>query len=826
MKTSILLPTILPLIMLASCVDKDPAFRGKPFRAPATPLVTIDPYTSIWSFGDKLNEQPTLHWTGMPHPLNGLVRVDGKVYRFLGSDPYEPVPGTATTIKYTTSRPSEVWMMPGYEDSLWTDAAGPVGSAEIASREGTFVDDDTIWIRQRVTLEDVDHLKLKVNASKGFIWRMVIYLNGAPATALSQCSDDMIVPLGKKAQPKLREGVNFLGIYLQRRSPRQKIYADVGFVKEQALPKAEQLCSQMTATRSRYRFNCGGVDLQVDFLSPLLMDDLDLLSRPVNYITFQANSCDGLDHDVQVCFDASPLLAVHTPDQEVVCEKIITDGTEVLKAGTVSQEVLGREGDNVRIDWGYLLLVPGPGEGKRAWIGAREDLWSAFSESGGVPGEALPGRPAIASEAPVLATTLDMGSVGRKPRSSHVMIGYDDLYAIEYFGEPLRAWWKRDGMGTMEMLGKAEKDYREVVQRCDAFDAELYREAFLAGGERYANLCVLAYRQAISAHKLVAGPDGFPLFFSKENFSNGSIGTVDVTYPSAPLFLLYGPDLLKGMLEPIFYYSESGKWTKPIAAHDVGKYPLANGQRYREDMPVEECGNMIILTAAIGEVEGDYSYAERHWETLTTWAEYLKEKGFDPENQLCTDDFAGHLAHNANLSVKAIVALGAFAKMAVALGRDVEAGEYGELAKGMVEEWTAAAGDGDHYSLTFDRKGTWSQKYNLVWDRLLGLELFPDEVVKKELAYYLTMQNKYGLPLDSRSDYTKSDWIMWTAAMAGDRKTFETFVDPVYLYATEGLNRQPVSDWHNTNNGWVTSFRARSVVGGYYMKVLADRMTE
>jgi len=818
---------VLILAVMSSCQKNIQVYPGNFFRAPATPLITIDPYTSIWSFGDGLNEQPTLHWTGTPHPLNGLIRVDGEVYRFLGSGAHQEVISGKElegAQKYTIDKPSEVWMMPGYDDSLWMDAEGPVGSADFVKDQGTYVDADTVWIRKRVMLDDLEGLKLRIHADDAYIWRMVIYLNGEPLRAVSQCNYKKILPLEDGLSSKLREGVNFLGIYLQRRNSRQKVYAHVDFIRDVGPQLAEQTSSLMTATKSSYGFTCGGVDLQVDFLAPLLMEDLDLLSRPANYISFNANSNDGEDHDIQVYLDASPLIAVDQPHQEVVWEEKQTGDLKYLKTGTASQPVLEKMGDNVRIDWGYLLLCPQVGVDAQSGFVEGDHAYRIFMEKGILADAADRQGPKRADSAPVLAASFDLGSVGSKAESRYVILAYEDEYAIEYFGEPLRAWWKRDGMETTSMLRLAAEEYETLVKGCADFDNQLYEEACKAGGEAYANLCVLAYRQALAAHKLVADPDGFPLFFSKENFSNGSIGTVDVTYPSAPLFLLYGPDLLKGMLEPIFCYSESGKWTKPIAAHDVGKYPRANGQLYPEDMPVEECGNMIILTAAIGEVEQDYSYAERHWETLTTWAAYLKEKGFDPENQLCTDDFAGHLAHNANLSIKAIVALGAYARMADNLGKAGLASEYRELAQTMVPQWMEASEDGDHYSLTFDRKDTWSQKYNLVWDRLLGLNLFPGEVVQKEMSYYLSKQNRYGLPLDSRAAYTKSDWILWTAAMTDDPETFKALVDPVYLYATTGLNREPLSDWHDTKTGWVMAMRARSVVGGYYMKVLADRL--
>jgi hypothetical protein len=319
------------------------------------------------------------------------------------------------------------------------------------------------------------------------------------------------------------------------------------------------------------------------------------------------------------------------------------------------------------------------------------------------------------------------------------------------------------------------------------------------------------------------------MLFPKENFSNGCISTVDVLYPSAPFFLFFNPTLLQAQLKPVLEYAALARWKFPFAPHDLGTYPLANGQVYgggeateENQMPVEESGNLLILADALGRETGNWDFVREYWLQFTQWAEYLREKGLDPANQLTTDDFAGHMTHNANLSIKAIEALAAYGQMAQALGKSDVAQQYSGLAAKMAAQWQTMALDGDHYRLTFDKPGTWSQKYNLVWDQILGLNLFPAQVRQTEIAFYLKHLNQYGLPLDSRASYTKLDWQLWTASMADQPEAFAALLAPVGRWVNEGPTRVPLTDWYDTKTGKQEAFQARSVVGGVYIKALAD----
>ncbi|MBN1418776.1 MAG: DUF4965 domain-containing protein [Planctomycetes bacterium] len=654
-----------------------------PLRPPAVPLVACDPYFSIWSFADRLTDDATRHWTGTAHPLASLIRIDGKPFRLMGTEP-----------------------------------------------------------------EDV--------------------------------------------------------------------------------PALPQVGLEVLPTRTIYTFEGAGARIDLTFLTPALPDDLDVFSRPVTYLTWEVRAAGDARPSVSLYVDASVEIAVNDAAQEVVWSRPEVGGLRVLRAGTEDQPVLAKKGDNLRIDWGYLYAAAPARRASRSAIASGAACREAFARAGELPSDdARMPRPAK-DETPVLAFAFDL-DLGAGSASRTILLAYDDIHSIEYFRRPLRPYWRRNGADAADLLRGAARERAALRERAIAFDEELMADLRAAGGERYARICALAYRQATASGKLAADANGMPLFFPKENFSNGCIATVDVIYPMAPQFILTSPALLKASIANVLEYARSDRWAFPFAPHDLGTYPKANGQVYgggerteANQMPVEETGNMVILLAALARAEGNAAFAAQYADLLDRWAEYLKSKGLDPENQLCTDDFAGHLAHNVNLSAKAILALGAYGIICGMRGDRERAETYRDLSRAYAERWVEMADDGDHYRLAFDKPGTWSQKYNLVWDRILGLSLFPPEVVRNEVAHYRKVQNRYGLPLDVRKTYTKLDWAVWTASLAPAREDFDALIAPIYAFLHESPTRIPMTDWYDTITGKAVGFRARPVVGGVFVAMLAD----
>jgi len=590
-------------------------------------------------------------------------------------------------------------------------------------------------------------------------------------------------------------------------------YRFLGLGEEEAM---ETIALNVTPTHTESTLSAGGVNVTIRFTTPLLLDRPDVLSMPVTYVDISAESADGASHEVKLGFSMSHCLCYSSEAPKPVLSKAYAaDGLEIAFAGQRRQGILSHSGDKITIDWGYLYLAAKSG------VSLGEDCLRAEAQGSAQAGEKV---------------------------SLKVLAAYDDIASINYFGRITPAYYARNGKTIRDAINYFKDNEAELKAACDALDAQLLADAGELGGEDYRLIVSAAYRHTIGAHKLIADENGDMVFLSKENDSNGCIGTVDVSYPSIPLFLLYNPEFVRGMCRPVLKFARMPVWTYDFAPHDVGRYPHVTGQvygyicdrseniggpvypplylypgeaqiyRFRSQMPVEESGNMLLMMYAAAKVDGDYSLIRENMDLMDKWVKYLLEYGEDPGEQLCTDDFAGHLAHNVNLSAKAICGVAAYALMQRGLGSESAYEEYMLKARAMAQSWYERANAGGYTYLTFEKQG-WSMKYNMVWDKLLNLGLLPEDFCSTETASYIPRMNRYGLPLDSRADYTKSDWILWCAAMA-DQEVFLKLIAPVADYLRESETRVAFSDWYFTSTGKYRAFIGRSVQGGVYMPLL------
>ena len=604
--------------------------------------------------------------------------------------------------------------------------------------------------------------------------------------------------------------------------------------------KMEQTGCVIRPMSTIYTFENEKVTLELTFTSPLLLNDLKVLARPSSYITYKVTPKDGEKHTVYVYFGFTAEQCVNTNDQQVWLDG--TMQSTFFCSGT--DNMLIRSGDAHHIEWGEFHVIA-PDHFRKAGalrsviavlrrkFSSNLEYINTLTSAGNLGPEGYGEfvKTAVYPKYPTIYAFKEYAVEGA-PIEGHIAVGYNDYKSIQYFGENIEPYWRKDGETFNQIIKKAITEYDEVMEKVRVFEDELLTRA-RAVSEEYADIVSVSYRQAIAAHKLT-WHDSEVQFISKENYSNGCAATVDVTYPSIPLFLIYQPDLVEGMLNPIFKMVDLGLWDYDFAPHDAGQYPILNGQRYgywngnvsvkdpfEYQMPVEECGNMLLCVGALCRARKDYSYFEKHLATLTQWADYLVKVGYDPENQLCTDDFAGHLAHNCNLSVKGICGLAVMAEMLQQTGRNEKAAYYRAKAEEMVASWEANALDGDHYRLAFDQPGTWSLKYNMVWDKLFDLKLFSQKVYDLELNYYKQQMRPYGIPLDSRSDYTKTDWQMWTTVLFDDKAYTDEIVNRMHAFLCESPDRVPFSDWNFVSYPKVRGFQARSVQGGLFINLLS-----
>ena len=572
-------------------------------------------------------------------------------------------------------------------------------------------------------------------------------------------------------------------------------------------PAMEQTALDVAPYVTAYTFEGCGIRLTVRFWTPLLLSDLHQLSLPVSFIDCAYETLDGVEHEVQISLSLDEAFCYDGKAKSCIFFTQNAYGRAFAVMGQIKQKPLSASGDGVGADWGWWCLLGGKVRAGRG-IHATRSL--------------KPGR------------------------ISAFCIGFDEGLAIEYFGHKLSPFWR-------ERWPDLRSAMLDCYQRREALLASLQQqsEQLLSDaapfGSAYQSILTAAARQILAGHKLVRSPEGELLYLSKECHSNGCINTVDVSYPAVPFFLLYRPELVKAMLTGIFTFASSPLWQADYAPHDIGRYPHADGQVYalrppyvfrrrnvykhkrfsiyepHFQMPVEECGNMLVLAFAYAKTTGDTEQIEENYSLLERWAGYLSAQGAQLKNQLCTDDFAGHSEQNVNLAIKSTVGLACFAGIADLLGRETKAmADARHMALALESNRKS---DGTLPFSLLDADG-WSLKYNLIWDRLFSFGLFPEELYFAESEAYRAKLNAYGVPLDSRKSFTKSDWMLWAACLDGTDKNVRAFSKSIVRFLEETNDRLPFSDWFDTLKPEQRGFCHRTVQGGLWMPVLLRKMLQ
>lgn len=359
--------------------------------------------------------------------------------------------------------------------------------------------------------------------------------------------------------------------------------------------------------------------------------------------------------------------------------------------------------------------------------------------------------------------------------------------------------------------------------------------------EAYYSIVALSTRQIMGAYVYAIPPptgscgsealDGSnedtPLMFQKEISSDGNVNTVDVLYPATPFFLWANPDMIKYTLEALYQNQESGFYPNGYSMHDLGThFPNATGHVEGDDeyMPVEESGNMILMSYAYYKFSGDAAWIKSHYTILKQWANYLIQFSLIPSGQLSTDDFAGTLVNQTNLAIKGIVGLQAMSAVARIADETADAANFSATAIEYYDKWEYFAIDpsGSHAMLAYQWRSSWGLLYNTYFDKLLNLGIVAPKVYDMQSSWYATVSQVFGVPLDHRHHYTKSDWEMWTAATCSP-ETRRLFVTGLAYWLNFTSTGYPFTDLYeviDTGSYPETpdsiEFKARPVVGGHF----------
>lgn len=618
------------------------------------------------------------------------------------------------------------------------------------------------------------------------------------------------------------------------------------------------------------------------------------------------------------------------------------------KVSREAEQVLSEIND--RGEWGTFYFT-GPA-GVHHQAGASDDLRRSFAETGNLTGEIDKKFRGIMDQEPAFAFSYPF----RHSKSSDTTAStssHSITFTLAFVQEPVAQFASARGLTLMRPLWASYladadamiqwhyHDFGVANELARNYSNQLASDAFASGSREYQDIVALSARQVLGATQFAGTPDS-PILFLKEISSNGNFQTVDVIFPAMPFFLYTNPKWLGYLLEPLIEHMMSGQYPNNYSMHDLGThFPNATGHRDGNDeyMPVEECGDMLIMGLALANalrydtkpqlqrnverlatymqskaaddkthgwslepdvdgidtnksphVSGERNarnWLSRSYGLLKQWTGYLVRESLIPAHQLCTDDFAGRLANQTNLALKGIIGIKAMAEIASFLGHDDDARYYANVADEYIDKWQelGISRDSTHAKLAYTWYGSWTTLYNLYADSLLCFRVpntrrpslagkmlrgwqsvmgditahkpafVPDRVYQMQSNWYHAVLQRYGLPLDSRHLYAKSDWEFFAAAITS-RKTraelvrsiaswvnetttgksvslsndMSNLIDEVVLVEMNFIAKKetdrPFTDLYETegSGGWPgPHFKARPVVGGHFAMLALER---
>ncbi len=541
-------------------------------------LMALVPDFSIQTVGNTLHTKYPKLSRNKEFPMIEILKVDGKSYRFMGGDSLRPFPlvplstiNCGWPARYSYLHPKDDWMRKEYDDKEWYNGLGAWGAENRPYPIHSTWTVADIYIRRHFNIND----KKKLEGYKLYVCSKCddhaeIYCNGEPIYQVDYFSNRIeCKQLSDEVVAKLHNGDNVIAAHGW--NTKENALLDFGLYMENKTYNDVDMAilKQMNvqATQTHYIYQCGDVELYLDFVSPSLLLEQCLMGCPVGFISYQIHSGKSEIHDVEILFDID---------------------TEWMFGKNRVESLSEQDWCIVKSDSLYM------------GIAAEETAYSY-------------------NEGHVLLSQ----KLGKNKKDQGVLLfGFNEGKGLQYEGEILHPYWNKDGKRELkDALLFIGDNYKKLMRECDRLDGQLNRRAFQTRIPSFARQMILDYRKFISEHRFVMSQSG-DLFCFGDTLAN-----VRESYSNFPILLsLNRMDWMKGLLEPVFEYCENDYWRKSYPPYDIGIYPIANRQVKVDDYAVEMAADMLIMITAIVEAEQDFGYADAHWNLLCLWADYLREK--------------------------------------------------------------------------------------------------------------------------------------------------------------------------------------------------------